>query len=185
MDYTKVPTKFGPIYVKPSSTEDVHITLTAQDAQTEADSYITLRGITYCGSIHLRRWADGSWHYGSEFSTDRHRQGELASDYERRQYIYIRRFQIGKVIMDDKVSDSVFNLLVPWLLAAALRWIEANPQALADAELEYRLGQYEKAEKEANEALTEYRNLVAKSRAAMDGLGRATEARDKLLGLTK
>ena len=126
----KVQTLLGPIYLTPTEANHIYVDLWREN------TYLAVRGVEIGGSIHMYRWADGSWKHGPEFS-ERNGNREPSNAYEQRQAVYLkRRDWLSRGNKDDTPSDSAWKLIVATVTTEVNEWAKANEPVLWQAEVD-------------------------------------------------
>jgi len=125
----KVQTILGPIYLTPTEANHIYVDL------WQENTCLVVRGVEIGGSIHMYRWADGSWKHGAEF-IDRDTERKTNA-YEQRQAVYLKRKDwLSRGNRDDTPSDSAWKLIVATVTAEVNAWAKANEPVLWQAQVD-------------------------------------------------
>jgi hypothetical protein len=124
----KIQTILGPIYLTPTEANHIYVDL------WQENTCLVVRGVEIGGSIHMYRWADGSWKHGPEF-LEGHQNPTNA--YEQRQAVYLKRKDwLSRGNRDDTPSDWAWKLIVATVTTEVNAWAKANEPVLWQAQVD-------------------------------------------------
>jgi hypothetical protein len=122
----KVQTILGPIYLTPTEANHIYVDL------WQENTCLVVRCVEIGGSIHMYRWADGSWKHGPDLV-----DGKPSNAYQQDQAVYLKRKDwLSRPHGQDTPSNSAWNLIVATVTAEVNAWAKANEPVLWQAQVD-------------------------------------------------
>jgi hypothetical protein len=141
--YYKVSTKFGNVYLKPTSDSHIYVDANHNCGSSHIEEGLDRHGPLKVNNVemgvtaHFYKWSDGKWRIG-------HENADWSTLYH--------ALHAGKLIYKDYnsmgASESARKKLTDELTAVVGNWIAQNPQALRAASIEDLEAKLKKAEAE-------------------------------------